>query len=442
MKATLKAVLATSLLLAPAAFAVKVPIPVEGATLNVSVQVQTQALINESGSPNGKDLSYDIFVRRTRLLANGDINQNFSYLLQVDNANFGKFGNFTGRAIIQDAWIGWAPTGITGGNVLYIDAGLLLIPISHHLLESTTNFITADVHTDEFRFPGNGFPALRETGIQLRGWWLDKKIGFRGGVYEGYAPVLQAAPPLGTGAAGQCSATGAGCITPKRYPQFAGFVNFDIIGSEEGGWLYGAYKWAKDPVLSVGVSGVYQAEAIRNTGIDATTGDSANQRLASADVYLNLPMSEAAELVVEATGYLNGNGSGNANTGTGFFVDAGYRFGFVAPYASFSYFQSTTDCVGMNLTTAQRNTCNLSVQTANSRNWKAGLNFFFNKNLNHLNLEFQVNHGQSAYGPQSITAGTAGYAPPLPGGGTAGAQNTNLRVQAQKSFLAHWALLF
>jgi hypothetical protein len=429
MKATLKAVLATSLLLAPAAFATKVPIPIEGATLNVSVQVQTQALINESGTPNGKDLSYDIYVRRTRLLANGDISQNFSYLIQVDNANFGKFGNFTGRAIVQDAWIGWAPTGITGGNVLYIDAGLLLIPISHHLLTSTTNFITADVHTDEFRFPGNGFPALRDTGVQLRGWWLDKKIGFRGGVYEGYAPGAGVtAQPAGT-----CTATGAGCITPKRYPQFAGFINFDIIGSEEGGWLYGAYKWAKDPVLSVGFSGVYQAQAIRNTGISAS-GDNTNQRLASADVYLNLPMSEAAELVVEATGYLNGNGSGNANTGTGFFIDAGYRFGFVAPYASFSYFQSSTDCAGMTLTTAQRTTCNASVDSANSRNWKAGLNFFFNKNLNHLNLEFQVNHGLSGYGPQSISVANAGYAP-------AGITNS-LRTPAQKSFLAHWAVLF
>src|SRR5437016_3502938 len=138
MKATLKSVLATSLLLAPAAFATKVPIPIEGATLNVSVQVQTQVLINQNGTPNGQDPSFDIYVRRTRLLANGDISQNFSYLLQVDNANFGKFGNFSGRAIVQDAWIGWAPTGITGGNVLYIDAGLLLIPISHHLDRKST----------------------------------------------------------------------------------------------------------------------------------------------------------------------------------------------------------------------------------------------------------------------------------------------------------------
>src|SRR5438067_120903 len=211
MKATLKAVLATSLLLAPAAFATKIPIPIEGATLNLSVQVQTEALINQNGAPNGNDPSYDIFARRTRLLANGDINQNFSYLLQIDNANFGKFGNFSGRAIVQDAWIGWAPTGITGGNVLYIDAGLLLIPISHHLLESTTNFITADVHgSDEFRFGNNPFPALRQTGIQLRGWWLDKKIGFRGGVYEGYAPVD--ANGTAQTAASPCPPSGTGCM--------------------------------------------------------------------------------------------------------------------------------------------------------------------------------------------------------------------------------------
>ena len=103
MKVTSKALLAASLLLAPAAFATKIPIPIEGATLNVSVQVQVQALINQNGAPNGSDPSYDIYARRTRILVNGDISQNFSYLFQIDNANFGKFGNFTGRAIVSCA---------------------------------------------------------------------------------------------------------------------------------------------------------------------------------------------------------------------------------------------------------------------------------------------------------------------------------------------------
>ena len=426
MKSTWKALIASALFLAPAAsYATKVPIPIEGATLNVSVQIQTEALFTENGNPAGDGWATDLFVRRTRLLVNGDISQNFSYLMQLDNPNFGKFGNFTGRAIIQDAWIGWAPTGITGGTVVYLDAGLLLIPISHHLLTSTTNFVTADVHGDEFRFPGNAFPAFRETGVQLRGWALDKKIGFRGGVYEGYAPLQTAGASTTTPCAPATSpGTSPVCVTPDRSPQLAGFVNFDVIGSEEGGWLYGAYKWGKDPVVSVGASTVYQSRALKNLA-----GSLTDQRLHSADLYINLPMTEAAELVVEGTVYLNRNGNNSANTGLGAFVDVGYRFGPIAPYASYSYFQAD-DCDA----TAACATAATGPHSADSRNFKAGLNFFFNKNLNHLNLEFQANHGQSAFGAQSITTATAGYVP-------VGA-STSLAASTTHSLLAHWNVLF
>jgi len=428
MKATCRA-LALVLFLAPAAsFATKIPIPIEGATLNVSFQLQTQVLFNQNGTPDGQNPSIDIFVRRSRLLVNGDINQNFTYLIQIDNPNFGKYGNYTGRAIVQDAWIGWAPTGITGNNVVYIDAGILLVPISHHLLESTTNFITADVHTDSFRFPGNAFPNLRETGVQVRGWALDKHIGWRGGIYEGgYAPISNAR------------------VTPKRYPQFAYFINFDIIGSEEGGWLYGAYKWGKDPILSIGHSSIYQSQAVLNYAPVNSLTDSLVQ---SGDVYLNWPMGDS-EIVVEVTGYRSinsGSSSGSANTGKGFDADVGYRWGPFAPYVSYSYFQAD-DCDGALVGTDATN-CALAIETANSRNIKAGLNFFFNKNLNHINVEFQSNHGLSAYGPANITAAatSAGYVPlaldPVTPGGPRRAFNQNLRNPAFWSVLLHWNVLF
>ncbi len=121
----------------------------------------------------------------------------------------------------------------------------------------------------------------------------------------------------------------------------------------------------------------------------------------------------------------------------------GYRFTFVAPYVSYSYFNSS-DCSDLTLSAAQTTTCNNTIHTADSRNFKAGLNFFFNKNLNHLNLEFQVNHGVSAYGPQSITVANAGYFPPVQVNGVpvTAAGITNLRVPSQKSLLLHWNVLF
>ena len=453
MKATRRA-LALALVLAPAAsFATKVPIPIEGATLNVSFQIQPQFLINQAGTPDGTGASYDVYVRRTRLLVNGDLGPNFTYLIQVDNANFGKWGNFTGRAIIQDAWVGWAPTGITGPTVIYIDAGILLVPFSHHLLESTTNFVTADVQADAFRFPGNAFPAFRDTGVQVRGWLLNKKIGFRGGVYEGYTPAaatLGGAPAnTNTAAAANCTpATPGSCVTPKRYPMLSGFVNLDIIGSEEGGWLYGAYKWGKDPILSVGGAVNYQSLAIKNA-----FGSLTDVRVLSGDVYLNLPMTEAAELVAEVTAYGNGNGKGSGNTGLGLSGNLGYRFGSIAPYVAFDYFTSS-DCDAAQLTAAQFTTCVGKAGTlgtnhsADSRNFKAGLNFFFNKNLNHLNVEFQTNHGTSGYGPQSINNGNAAYAPlsidPAVAGGPRRtiASLSSLAQPVFKSLLVHWNFLF
>jgi hypothetical protein len=428
----MKRAFALALLVAPtASYAIKVPVPVEGATLNLGLQLQSQFLVNEAGTPDGRDPSYDFNLRRSRLMVNGDVAGRFSYFFQIDNANFGKFGNFTGRAIVQDAWIGWAPTGIGGGTVVYVDAGLLLIPISRHLLESTTNFITADVQGDAFRFPASAFPAFRDIGVQVRGWALDRKVGFRGGVYEGYAPVTQAA--------GACAAGGAGCITPRRNPAFGGFVNFDVIGTEEGSWLYGAYKWGANPVVSVGVAGNYQSLALKNA-----FGNLTDQKLLAPDLYVDLPMTERAELVVEATLYLNGNGTGSANTGTGIAGALGYRFGSVAPYVAYDYFQSTS-CDRTTLSASLLATCASSVDTADSRNFKAGINFFFDKNFNHVNVEFGINHGLSAYGPSSITTGSAGYVPasldPATPAGPRRPFTNSLANQSFKSLVVHWNVL-
>ncbi len=446
MKVTKAISVALATLLIPAAaYAVKIPIPVEGATLNLSFQLQAQSLMQENGAPNGTDNSYDFFIRRSRIIVNGDISQNFSYFVQVDNPNFGKYGNYTGRAIVQDAWVGWAPTGITGGTVLYIDAGILLVPFSHTGLESTTNFVTADISLDTFRMPGNALPAFRDTGIQLRGWALNKKIGFRGGFYEGYqpaTPALGGAPANATTPAGAlcATATPGSCVNPKRNPAIRGFVNFDIIGSEEGGWLYGAYKWGKEPILSVNVAGSYQSQAIKTP-----FGDLTDHRYISAGMYLNLPMTEQAELVLEATGTLNGNGSGSGNTGTGLEVNLGYRFGAFAPYVSYDYFQSG-DCGGLTLDPGQATTCANAIDSADSRNFRAGLNFFFNKNLNHLNIEFAANHGAAGYGPATINNATAGYAPlaldPFVAGGPRRTFTANLRNPTFKSLLLHWNVLF
>jgi hypothetical protein len=165
--------------------------------------------------------------------------------------------------------------------------------------------------------------------------------------------------------------------------------------------------------------------------------------LFTTGLYLDPPSSERSELVVDATLYLNRNGSGSPNSGTGFSGAVGYRYGFIAPYVGYDYFQSS-GCDASSGTAAGFVACNANVESANSRNFKAGVNLFFNKNLNHLNVEFGDNHGLSAYGPSGITAATAGYVPasldPLVPGGPRRAFTNSLATSSFKSLVVQWTI--
>ena len=401
------------LCLAPAARAVNVKLPVQDASLNLTVTVQTQLLINENGAPNGSDPSYDIYARRTRIQANGEITKYWAYYFQIDNGNFGKFGNFTGRMIVQDAFATFMPTTSKGGTVLMVDAGLTFYPAARLVITPISNQYAVEGHPDVLRgFNGTAYPANRSIGLQLRGWALDKKVGFRGGVYEGVQPVIAAA------------------LNHSRRPAFAALVNLDLIGSEEGGFLYPAVNFAKDPIVSIGGAVSYQSQAIQVTkGIT-------DQKSANAWLYADLPQSENAEFIFFLNGFLFGNGTGSRDTGKAASLDLGYRFGWIRPYVTFEYFDSD-DCDLSNATLAQCGGAN-GVHTADSRNTRFGLDFYINKTQNHVQAEFSLNRGQSAWGPQSINVGNAGYAPLLPAGQTA----FNLGRTAQKSLLVHWSAYF
>jgi len=405
-------------LLSAAAYAVAVPLPTKDATLNLVVTIQPQFQLNENGAPTGSDAAWDLFVRRTRLQASGDIGTNWLYYFQVDNANFGKFGNFTGRMIIQDAWVAYGPFGTKGGTVLLLEGGLIFYPNNRFTITSSSNTPNIDNHPDLARgFTAAAYPATRSTGLQLRGWALDKKIGFRGGIYEGVQPPSN--PPT----AGQAN------VNPHHYPAFGGFVNFDLIGSEEGGYLYQSVYFAKDPILSVSVAGTYQADALRtNKGL-------ANQRSLNSTAFLDFPLSEQQELIAIVGGYLYGNGTGSGDTGKGFTADLGFRYQFVRPYVSYEFFKSE-DCVPIaGETNAAQCT---AAHTADSRNFRAGLDFYINKAQNHVMLEFALNRGQSGYGQQGVAAANPGYRP----GGLLPAQVNNLGRSPSKSLSLFWSLYF
>lgn len=388
--------------------AVNVPLPIEGATLNVTPHIQTQVMLTENGTPDGTAWATDVFARRTRLYVTGDISPLFSYYFLLDNPNFGKFGSYTSRLIAQDAFVSWSPLGKTGGTVIYVDAGLQFVPFTRETFTSISNKPSVEGHNDMVRgFTAAFFSANRSNGVQIRGWALDKKIGFRGGVFEGQRPFTNTA------------------VNPLSNPLLAGFVQYNVLGTQEGAFVYQSIYWSKEPLLSVAVSGAFQSRAL------AAPKGVTDQKGLTGMVFLDYPFSEDQELVAQFEPYLYGNGSGSKDTGFGWSADLAFRFKWVKPYVSYETF--TSDDCPSDLGVATCQSAN-GPHNADSRNFRAGLDFYINKSANHVMVEFSVNHGQSIFGPQSITLASAGYAP-------LGVSST-LAGPAQKSFLLHWNVNF
>jgi len=134
-------------------------------------------------------------------------------------------------------------------------------------------------------------------------------------------------------------------------------------------------------------------------------------------------------------GYGYGNGTGSRDTGIGAAVDLGFRYKFVRPYLSFESFDSSDCPTDGSATPAQ---CG-AVHTGDSRNFRAGLDFYVNKTQNHVILEFSLNRGQSSWGAQSIAAAAAGYVPAIAAGSPPLA---SLSRSASKSLLLHWSVFF
>ncbi len=149
--------------------------------------------------------------------------------------------------------------------------------------------------------------------------------------------------------------------------------------------------------MSVSLAGGYQSQAL------PTLKGPADQRSLTSTVFLDYPLPGDQEFVSTLGGYLYGNGTGSKDSGVGLSLDVAYRYHSWKPYISWEYFDSG-DCT---LAAAQ---CK-DAHTADSRNFRAGITYYINKTVQHVDLEFALNRGQSVVGPGNITAATAGYAP-------------------------------
>jgi Phosphate-selective porin O and P len=290
----------------------------EDVKLNVGALIQPEALIEQDKAPDGGP-GTGFFLRRIRLLTYGNLTKQLSFFVETEQANLGKDGDWTTSIFILDAF-----ASIEATEGVYVDAGLMLVPFTRHDLQSATALNGIDYHSRLIQFPAGSQRIWRDVGVQGRATLADGLIQLRGGVFSG---VPATAANMMTGVMER---------NPSSLPRVAGNARVVAVGKDDGFFLPGI-RFAAEPTVSVGVGVDWQKGAIAH--MDAPVDHLAF----AADVFAELPTVEDQEVVAQATAVRYNDGDASTTTGTGGFVEAGYRIGIVEPIVAAELFNADQD---------------------------------------------------------------------------------------------------
>ncbi len=137
-------------------------------------------------TPDGTGRSTNIFLRRLRVLFGGKISDRWTFFVDTDSPNLGKATTQAGTKdagdiYVQDAYFTYAQNGL-----VMVDAGLILVPLSHNHNQSAATLLPVDYGPYTFTESGPlGSRVGRDYGVQLRGYPFGQHVEYRLGAFQG-----------------------------------------------------------------------------------------------------------------------------------------------------------------------------------------------------------------------------------------------------------------
>ncbi len=158
------------------------------AAFRVGFLVQPQGEWIET--PDGESTSQNLFLRRARLILGGEFEPGWSFFIDTDSPNLGKATGSAdpaedknqGDVFLQDVVLTW-----TRADALKIDAGMLLVPVSHNTQTGAASLLPVDYGPYSFLHSGpTASRTGRDYGVQARGYPFGRHLEYRLGVFQGY----------------------------------------------------------------------------------------------------------------------------------------------------------------------------------------------------------------------------------------------------------------
>jgi hypothetical protein len=226
--------------------------PSAGNTLKVGLLLQPQFQLLGSNSLN--DNTYNLYVRRARLLVAGTLFGNFEYFFDTDYPNLFLADNTAANAMamtaastvkltpgmnVQDAFITWKALG----DLFKIDAGYMLPPMAHNAVQGATTLYSWDYFAFSFLSTAGTImgtqssPVGRDAGVQVRGLVLDGHLEYRAGLFQG-----------------RRNADAGTDIGSNNFFRATGRIQVNLLDPEPGFFYAGTYL-GKKKILSFGITG-------------------------------------------------------------------------------------------------------------------------------------------------------------------------------------------
>jgi hypothetical protein len=257
-----------------------------------------------AGGAAADGFSHNLFIRRARLLVGGTLFNDFELFFETDFADLMKsdaMGVKNGPgSFIQDVIVTWKHF-----DFFKIDAGFMLVPLSHNAIQSAASLYGWDYFANTFRH-SNAFrtavaPVGRDAGVQLRGLLLGGHLEYRVGAFQGLRDPAVVVPP---GMMGEPE------LQSRNAFRVAGRVQVNLLDAETGFFYAGSYLGTKK-VLSIG--GAFDAQD--------------DYLYWAADAFLDLPIGGDGVTAQLNVAQWDGGDFVALPKQTGIMAEAGYRIG-------------------------------------------------------------------------------------------------------------------
>lgn len=258
--------------------------------------------LNKDGAADDNDT----FLRRARLIVDGQIADGIQFFVETDNDNAGRNGAGSVSTDIQDAQMDFRLCK-TDWQEHWVKAGLILLPFSFETRSSAATLLGLDYNSDAIKLVNNF--VWRDNGAELHGNF-GKYFSYIVGGFDGYD-------------------TSGSTKNPDAAVRMTGHVALNLLGEAETGPFYTQERLgSKASYLSIGVGGDSQKRATltpasTNTAGVVTPASIQDSDASVVDLQSGWKCGDDVNVTVNGAWYTWDNSTFKGNTA---FVESGCKY--------------------------------------------------------------------------------------------------------------------